>query len=135
MKRVVIALTLALACSSCNVRPSEQAKQAGAPEENQLVESPVAVEAIKPGEPGGLPDDRTPTSEGAIEPKSAQGAGQVLQQFGGLLEQGRFGEAYRLWSDGGRASELLRGDLESQTTGPQSNSGGLGRLSRLAARL
>jgi hypothetical protein len=106
MKRVVIALTLALACSSCDVRPSEQAKQAGAPEENQLVEPPVAVEAIKPGEPGGLPDDRTPISEGAIDPKSAQGAGQVLQQFGGLLEQGRFGEAYRLWSDDGRASGL-----------------------------
>ena len=31
----------------------------------------------------------------------------MLQHFGGLLEQGRFAEARRLWSDDGRASGLM----------------------------
>jgi hypothetical protein len=57
-----------------------------------------------PGEPGGLPDDRTPLPEGPIAPKSAQGAGQVLQTYFALIEQGKFAEAYRLWSDGGKAT-------------------------------
>jgi hypothetical protein len=43
---------------------------------------PPAPDTIKPGEPGGLPDDRTPVEEGPIDPKSGQGAGQVLQRFG-----------------------------------------------------
>lgn len=105
-KKLFIA-AIAVVCASCGeVRPSE-ANQVALTEENLPVEAPpTAPEAIKPGEPGGLPDDRTPISEGAIDPKSAQGAGQVLQLFGGSLEQRRFAEAYRLWSDGGRASGL-----------------------------
>ena len=43
---------------------------------------------------------------GPIDPNSAQGAGQVLQRFGGLLEQKKFAEARLLWGDGGRASGL-----------------------------
>jgi hypothetical protein len=49
-------------------------------------------------------------AEAPIDPKSAQGAGQLLQRFGGLLEQRRFAEAYGLWSDGGAAS----GESEAQ---------------------
>jgi hypothetical protein len=69
---------------------------------------PANPETIKPGEPGALPDDRTPLEEpkGSIDPKSAEGAGQVMQRFGGLLEQRKFADAYRLWSDNGRASGL-----------------------------
>jgi hypothetical protein len=96
-------LAAAIACASCGTS-SDNATQAAPATEN---ETPgVAPEAIKPGEPGGLPDDRTPVAEGAIDAGSAQGAGQVLQLFGGLLEQRKFAEAYRLWSDEGRASGL-----------------------------
>ena len=61
-----------------------------------------------PGTPGGLPDDRTPLEEpsGPIDPKSAEGAGQVVQLYGGLLEQRKFAEARKLWGDGGAASGL-----------------------------
>jgi len=105
MRRTAITLAIAVACTSCNGKQSKPTNQASAPTENLAVEAPLAApETIRPGEPGGLPDDRTPVSEGAIDPKSAQGAGQVLQRFGGLLEQRRFAEAYRLWSNGGRAS-------------------------------
>jgi hypothetical protein len=100
-------LSAALACAACGQSQQDNGAQPPAIVENTLLEAPpINPETIKPGEPGGLPDDRTPISEGAIDPKSGQGAGQVLQLFGGLLEQRKFGDAYRLWSDNGRASGL-----------------------------
>ena len=71
---------------------------------NQAAREPLQPAA--PGQPGGLPDDRTPLAEGPIDPKSAQGAGQVLQSYFALIEAGRHDEAYRLWSDSGRASGM-----------------------------
>jgi hypothetical protein len=100
-------LVLMLACVACSkVDTGNESRPPPIAVNEANVTAPFDPEAIKPGEPGGLPDDRTPVSEGAIDPKSAQGAGQVLQLFGGLLEQRKFGEAYRLWSDSGRASGL-----------------------------
>ena len=54
-----------------------------------------------PGQPGGLPREKAPTSEGKIDPKSEQGAAQVVQVYGGLLEQGKYAEAYKMWGQGG----------------------------------
>lgn len=94
-----------LVCSACGPKGPATGNE---PADMALNEAPETKmpdpAAIRPGEPGGLPDDRTPVAEGAIDPKSAQGAGQVLQLFGGLLEQRKFAEARRLWSDQGRAS-------------------------------
>jgi hypothetical protein len=110
--RKVIFVAIAVACSSCGAKQSEEANRAAPPVENLPAEASTdSPEAIKPGVPGGLPDDRTPVSEGPIDPKSAQGAGQVLQRFGGLLEQRHFAEAYRLWSNGGRASGMTEAEF------------------------
>ncbi len=100
----LIFVALAIACASCDRGPPVEGNRTEAPVENQAPAPPAAPGAIKPGEAGGLPDDRAPLPEGEIDPKSGQGAGQVLQRFGGLLEQRRFAEAYRLWSDDGRSS-------------------------------
>jgi len=74
---------------------------------------PVEPAGAAPGTPGGLPDDRTPLEEpnGPIDSKSAEGAGQVVQLYGGLLEQRRFAEARRLWGDGGKASGLTEAEF------------------------
>jgi hypothetical protein len=61
-----------------------------------------------PGEPGGLPDDRTPIPEGSIDAKSAQGAAQVLQHYFALLESGRTTEADKLWSDSGSHADFAK---------------------------
>lgn len=74
------------------------------PQANDLAEAPLTPPA--PGTPGGLPDDRTSVSETPFAETSAQGAAAVLQSYFALAEQGRYGEAYRLWSDDGRASGL-----------------------------
>ena len=62
-----------------------------------------------PGPAGGLPDDRTPLEEpkGPIDPKSAEAAGQVMQQEGALLEQRRFAEAAKLWGDAANAAAFV----------------------------
>jgi hypothetical protein len=72
----------------------------------------------EPGRPGGLPDDRTPLAEpkGAIDPKSAEAAGQVVQSYGALIEQKKWREAEKLWGDAGAASKLtaqLKADSEA----------------------
>ena len=117
MKRTWASLTLLIAFSGCGDRHADPANENSIQEEAAATPPAPALPptsdpaAIKPGEPGGLPDDRTPIAEGAIDPKSAQGAGQVLQRFGGLLEQGKFGEARALWSDGGKSSGLTEAEF------------------------
>jgi len=119
MRRTLISISLAVACSACQVDKTagpanEAANDAQAPVGNgdmPVAPAPPSPELIKPGDPGGLPDDRTPVEEGTIDPKSGQGAGQVMQRFGGLLEQRRFAEARKLWSDDGKASGLSEAEF------------------------
>lgn len=59
-----------------------------------------------PGTPGGLPDDRTPVAEGKITPESPQGAAQVVQLYGALLEKRDFAAARALWSNAGESSGM-----------------------------
>lgn len=102
MKRVVApALILLSACS----QQAQQEQAANAPKNNAVrAEPPLTPPA--PGQPGGLPDDRNMIAEGPIDPKSPQGAGQVLQRYFGLIEAGRRAEADSLWSDSGTPLEF-----------------------------
>lgn len=69
---------------------------AAAPEELQRPTADVA-------------DDPTPVAESPIDPRSAQGAGQVVQQYFALVEARRFDEAARLWRDrAGAAAQAAR---------------------------
>ncbi|WP_294329488.1 hypothetical protein [uncultured Sphingomonas sp.] len=78
-----------------------------APAATELAPGNEQVEPLNPpapGQPGGLPDDRTPVSEAKFTPDSAQGAANVVQTYYALIESGRYGQAWALWSDGGKAS-------------------------------
>ncbi|TFI57979.1 hypothetical protein E2493_12345 [Sphingomonas parva] len=78
-----------------------------APEDGAAAPAPLPpVEPSAPGTPGGLPDDRTPVSEAPFSEESAQGAANVVQTYYALLEAGKHREAWRLWSDGGKASGM-----------------------------
>lgn len=59
-----------------------------------------------PGEPGGLPDDRTPVSEAPFTPESAQGAANVVQTYYALIGAGKYHQAWSLWDNGGAASGM-----------------------------
>jgi hypothetical protein len=58
------------------------------------------VQPIDPGQPGGLPDDRTPVSEAPFTPESAQGAADVVQTYFALTHAGRYDAARALWREG-----------------------------------
>ncbi|MET3526961.1 MliC family protein [Phenylobacterium koreense] len=75
-----------------------------APEAAAAADEPVSPPA--PGSPGGLPDDRTPISEAPFTPESAQGAGNVVQTYFALIGAGKYADAWKLWSDGGKASGM-----------------------------
>ena len=60
----------------------------------------------EPGQPGGLPDDRTPVSEAPFTEDSAQGAANVVQTFFAHVEAGHYQQAWQLWSEGGKASGM-----------------------------
>ncbi len=108
MRIVGLALvTLALGLVACSPpKPAEAPAPAAPPAAN-----PAPVNPPPPGSPGGLPDDRTPISEGKIDPKSAQGAAQVTQTYYAAIGEGKYGEAWALWGDGGKASGLSQADF------------------------
>ena len=94
MKTALAALAALTLSAGCNREPEHHAV---ANEPNLAADStPTATEARTEG---GLPDDRTPLPEpkGPIDPKSAEAAGQVVQSYGALIEQGRWNEAEKLW--------------------------------------
>ncbi len=66
------------------------------------------MEPIPPGEPGGLPDDRTPISEAPFTETSAQGAANVVQTYFALAESAKLAEGRRLWRDGASADAFAR---------------------------
>ena len=87
-------------------------------ETNQAPAAPVNQQTAMPPPPAageapanvGLPDDRTPLEEpnGPIDPKSAEAAGQVVQHYGALIEQGRWTESWKLWSNADSAKAFDR---------------------------
>ena len=100
-KRPILLVPLLLV-GGCAAPPASSPSASSPPASSSAVVTPA------PGTPGGLPDDRTPLVEpkGPIDPKSPEAAGQLVQRYGGLLEQRKFGEAWRLWGGEGAASGL-----------------------------
>jgi hypothetical protein len=104
-----------LTLPACNRTEKEAANVA--PAEVVKNENPPAT-ATEARVEGGLPNDRTPLEEpkGPIDPKSVEAAGQVVQHYGALIEQGGWAEAAQLWSDRASAvklaSEFKRRDSE-----------------------
>jgi len=116
MRRTLISFTVAISCSACQVQRAQPVNESAAndtdaPSGENTMPAALSPDTIRPGDPGALPDDRTPLEEGPIDPKSGQGAGQVLQKFGGLLEGRRFAEARQLWSSDGQASGLTEAEF------------------------
>ena len=98
----------------------------------------TALDPPAPGEVGGLPDDRTPVAEGKIDPKGPQGAAQRLQNYAALLEEGKYGDAFALWGDGGKSSGMSKqafidsfakySEVHALVGGPQNPEGAAGSI-------
>jgi hypothetical protein len=101
----VAVMLLALGSCGPQQEPQQPANNAEAP----VLPQPSAPPAIANEAPA-LPDDRTPLPEpqGPIDPKSAEAAGQVVQHYGALIEQGRWTESWKLWSNAESAKQFDR---------------------------
>ena len=111
--RGVGAITAAvLAISACNQPGSQPSSNAGQPVNASGIETPPPIPP-----PGTGPDARTPLGEPkkAIDPKSIEAAGQVVQHYGALIEQKRWSEAAGLWDNRSAAddfAEALKADRD-----------------------
>lgn len=110
MTRWTVTVSLAaLVCGACNQRQTNNvaANDIAAPEVNDHATAPE-IAADNSSANIALPDDRTPLEEpnGPIDPKSAEAAGQVVQHYGALIEQGRWAESWKLWSSASAAREF-----------------------------
>lgn len=85
----------ALALLAC----SHAAEQNASSKADSPAQAVTNTPAIPPPATG--PDARTPLAEPetAIDPKSAEAAGQVVQHYGALIEQKRWTEANTLWAN------------------------------------
>lgn len=94
-------IAMIAACSSQAPDQDQNLANAMVVNDSGAAVSQPAQTAPAPGTGAGLPDDRMPLSEpkGPIDPKSAEGAGQVVQHYGALIEQKKFAEAAGLWED------------------------------------
>ena len=128
MKRsIAVVLLLAAACSKQSAPSAGNEVAPG--NETAAVQDDAPLNPPAPGQPGGVPDDRTPISEGAIDPKSGQGAGQVLQSYFALVESGRFAEADKLWSKGVERLDLTGyREVHGNIGAPGKVEGGAGSL-------
>jgi len=128
MKRsIAVVLLLAAACSKQSAPSAGNEVAPG--NETAAVQDDAPLNPPAPGQPGGVPDDRTPISEGAIDPKSGQGAGQVLQSYFALVESGRFAEADKLWSKGVERLDLTGyREVHGNVGAPGKVEGGAGSL-------
>jgi len=102
--RTLIALALLSACG----RQQEQHTTANEPAP-PLANAVVSTTPINDTDNVAAPP-RVPLAEpkGPIDPKSVEAAGQVVQLYGGLIEQNRFADAAQLWGDSKAAAGFAR---------------------------
>lgn len=113
--RLVASVAAALALAACG-QESQAPRESAPPRASPAV--PVdypMVEPIPPGQPGGLPDDRTPISEAPFTADSPQGAADVMQVYFALIGEKRFDQAWELWNgeptDGVNASGMTKAEF------------------------
>ena len=98
MRRMTV-LAVAALLSACQQRTEDNAN-------SRNVEAPAPAVATNETTNQATNDRPAPLAEpkGPIDPKSAEGAGQVVQHYGALIEQGRWKEAAAYWGDAAAAA-------------------------------
>ena len=112
---LTIAATVLASCG-----PQQQPQQAVNNTSSSILPAPSAPPAVANSSPDAprttqgapLPATSLPEPKGAIDPKSAEGAGQVVQHYGALIEQKRWDDAAKLWGSS-EAAAAFDGKLRS----------------------
>jgi len=98
MMRLMILGAAFLALAACG-RPQPRDNANG----NGSLLIPKEAQPAAPPPPTPLPEPKGP-----IDPKSIEAAGQVVQHYGALIEQGRWAESWTLWSTPDTARQFDR---------------------------
>jgi len=100
----LLSITISAAfVGACSSQPTENQTNVQQPVAvNEPVSEPAANAAASI-ENASLPEPKAP-----IDPKSVEAAGQVVQSYGALIEQGRWTESWKLWSHPDVAKEFDR---------------------------
>jgi hypothetical protein len=103
----IVSIVGAFALAACNSSMSERHDGDTGSSANK-VQATEPQPPIPPPQTG--PDARTPLAEpkGPIDPKSAEAAGQVVQHYGALIEQGRWIEAAHYWRQPNDAASFAK---------------------------
>jgi hypothetical protein len=96
-------MILLLALGAC----SQQAEQQQSVPQNEQ-QPPLATQESSATNELHPPGPREPLEEprGPIDPKSVEAAGQVVQSYGALIEQGRWAQANALWGSADAAAKF-----------------------------
>jgi hypothetical protein len=109
MIRLLLLGTGLLALAACG-RPQPQDNANG----NGSLLMPNAAQPAAPAPPAPHPPppapnpQQLPERKGPIDPKSVEAAGQVVQHYGALIEQGRWTASRELWSNADAAKAFER---------------------------
>jgi len=102
MMRLMILGAAFLALAACGrAQPRDNANGNG----SLLIPKEAQPAAPPPPTPHPPP---LPEPKGPIDPKSIEAAGQVVQHYGALIEQGRWAESWTLWSTPDTARQFDR---------------------------
>jgi hypothetical protein len=103
-----IGAALAVACGQTNQGGNDR----NAATQNLAPQPPIASPEAPENSAASvsLPDENAPLEEpkGPMDPKSAEAAGQVVQHYGALIEQGRWTQSWTLWSNPAAARRFDR---------------------------
>jgi hypothetical protein len=130
MRRAAVTIAAAaVALAACNQKAAEQ------PEGNEGQPAKLTAESPPIPPPRTGPDAKTPfgKAEDAVDPKSPAAARQVVRHYGALIEEGRWGEAEKLWSGTDAAAKLASElnrfrDLYLESGSPTNTEGAAGSI-------
>jgi hypothetical protein len=131
--RELLVIGMMAGLAACQERNVANSAVANEPQPAAGANHPIEMNRTNPAQSAEL--DPSPAGEpnGPIDPKSVEGAGQVVQKYGALIEQGRFAEANALWTDPRAAADAQAGlgqyrDVHLQIYAPSQPEGAAGSI-------
>ena len=111
-KLMIVTLGMATLLGACQVSKNNAADNAADRDTAAAVPPAVPQTANAAGQPASATQPVLPPPlaepKGPIDPTSAAAAGQVVQHYGALIEEGRWTESWKLWSDPDAAKRFDR---------------------------
>jgi len=103
-------LVAALVLAGCSKATNHEPAPSNQPEQSPPMSAEIANTPAPQANSAAAAAANQPLAEpkGPIDPKSAEAAAQVVQHYGALIEQGRWTESWKLWSDASAAKQFDR---------------------------